>query len=152
MKEAYAAEPSTLFVIGSYHIGKERAFFSAAQALGFSIWCDPGKKKVGSCSSPERARLRHAATCMMGAVCQLLLLASLSGPGTRPASCSVPWHKCPLSLHLKHLPALVPVRTDSGCGAADIKAQEQSCFSTEHSTQCPIGYCSCFSGVTCQRS
>eukprot|EP00891_Asterochloris_glomerata_P006895 jgi/Astpho2/6895/gw1.00106.24.1_t len=46
MKEAYAAEPSTLFVIGSYHIGKERAFFSAAQALGFRIWCDPGKKKV----------------------------------------------------------------------------------------------------------
>ena len=48
MEEAYAAEPSTLFVIGSYHIGKERAFFSAAQALGFRIWCDPGKKKVGS--------------------------------------------------------------------------------------------------------
>ena len=55
MKEAYAAEPSTLFVIGSYHIGKERAFFSAAQALGFRIWCDRGKKKVGSCTLPQKA-------------------------------------------------------------------------------------------------
>ena len=54
MKEAYAAEPSTLFVIGSYHIGKERAFFSAAQALDFRIWCDPGKKKVRSCSLPQK--------------------------------------------------------------------------------------------------
>ena len=62
MKEAYSAEPSTLFVIGSYHIGKERAFFSAAEALGFRIWCDPGKKKVGSCSffleRPNGCRLR----------------------------------------------------------------------------------------------
>ena len=61
MKEAYAAEPSTLFVIGSYHIGKERAFFSAAQALGFRIWCDPGKKKVRSCCFPSKGS--DAACC-----------------------------------------------------------------------------------------
>lgn len=46
MREAHAAERKTLFVVGSYHIGKERAFFGAARALGFKIWCHPAKKKV----------------------------------------------------------------------------------------------------------
>ena len=48
MREAYAAERKTLFVVGSYHIGKERAFFGAARALGFKIWCHAAKKKVGA--------------------------------------------------------------------------------------------------------
>lgn len=33
MHEALAAEPSTLFLMAAYHIGKERAFIQAAKAL-----------------------------------------------------------------------------------------------------------------------
>jgi len=50
MREAYAEERKTLFVVGSYHIGKERAFFGAARALGFKIWCHQAKKKVDNCT------------------------------------------------------------------------------------------------------
>lgn len=46
MREAHAVERRTLFVVGSYHIGKERAFFGAARALGFKIWCHAAKKQV----------------------------------------------------------------------------------------------------------
>lgn len=46
MREAYAEERKTLFVVGSYHIGKERAFLGAAKALDFKIWCHQAKKKV----------------------------------------------------------------------------------------------------------
>ena len=46
MQDARTEEPRTLFVVGSYHIGKERAFFGAARALGYKIWCHPAKKKV----------------------------------------------------------------------------------------------------------
>ncbi len=46
MREAHAAERNTLFVVGSYHIGKERAFFGAARAMGFKIWCHAAKQRV----------------------------------------------------------------------------------------------------------
>lgn len=48
MRDTYAEERKTLFVVGSYHIGKERAFFGAARALGFKIWCHAAKKQVPS--------------------------------------------------------------------------------------------------------
>ncbi len=48
MREAHAAERKTLFVVGSYHIGKERAFFGAARAMGFKIWCHAAKKRVSN--------------------------------------------------------------------------------------------------------
>lgn len=48
MREAHAAERKTLFVVGSYHIGKERAFFGAAKAMGFKIWCHAAKKRVST--------------------------------------------------------------------------------------------------------
>ncbi|KAK9806253.1 hypothetical protein WJX72_007365 [[Myrmecia] bisecta] len=38
--------PGTLFVVGSYHIGKERAFLGAAKALGWKVWCNANKKKT----------------------------------------------------------------------------------------------------------
>ena len=49
MRAAHAEERKTLFVVGSYHIGKERAFFGAATALGFKIWCHAAKKQVLLC-------------------------------------------------------------------------------------------------------
>ena len=48
MREAHAAERKTLFVVGSYHIGKERAFFGAARAMGLKIWCHAAKKRVST--------------------------------------------------------------------------------------------------------
>ena len=104
MKEAHAAEPSTLFVIGSYHIGKERAFFSAAHALGFRIWCDPGKKKVGSCLLPSRCMLRpvwwrQSASLLWGALFQ--------APGTRQPPRRVLRGKC---AEFKHPPVAVPAK------------------------------------------
>lgn len=47
-EEAAAAVPqgSTLFVCSSYHIGKERAYFGAAAALGWRVWVPPAKRRV----------------------------------------------------------------------------------------------------------
>ncbi len=42
-RECDAAEGGTLFVIGAYGIGKERAFLGTARALGWKIWCEPEK-------------------------------------------------------------------------------------------------------------
>ncbi|DBA94095.1 TPA: DNA cross-link repair 1A protein [Trebouxia sp. C0004] len=54
MREAHAAERKTLFVVGSYHIGKERAFFGAARAMGFKIWSHTAKKRVMEwCEMPK---------------------------------------------------------------------------------------------------
>lgn len=54
MREAHAAERKTLFVVGSYHIGKERAFFGAARAMGLKIWCHAAKKRVMEwCEMPK---------------------------------------------------------------------------------------------------
>lgn len=38
---------ATLFVVGSYHIGKERAYLGAAQQLGWRVHAPPQKQKVG---------------------------------------------------------------------------------------------------------
>jgi DNA cross-link repair 1A protein len=37
MRAELAEEASCLFVVGSYHIGKERAYLGAAQALGCKV-------------------------------------------------------------------------------------------------------------------
>ena len=37
MRSELAEEPACLFVVGSYHIGKERAYLGAAQALGCKV-------------------------------------------------------------------------------------------------------------------
>ena len=42
-RDCDAAEGGTLFVIGAYGIGKERAFLGTARALGWKIWCEPEK-------------------------------------------------------------------------------------------------------------
>ena len=42
-------QPSTLFVVGSYHIGKERAYLGAAAALGWKVWCPAAKRNVSAC-------------------------------------------------------------------------------------------------------
>ncbi|GAB4818508.1 hypothetical protein N2152v2_005554 [Parachlorella kessleri] len=47
MKREVAAHPDTLFVVGSYHIGKERAYLGAAHQLGWGVYCQPAKRKVG---------------------------------------------------------------------------------------------------------
>jgi len=36
-REELAREPSTLFVSSAYHIGKEKAIFSTAEALGIKV-------------------------------------------------------------------------------------------------------------------
>jgi DNA cross-link repair 1A protein len=41
-----AAQPHTLFVCTSYHIGKERAYLGAAHALGWRVWVPPAKRRV----------------------------------------------------------------------------------------------------------
>lgn len=37
MQRTLQEEPATLFFVGSYHIGKERAYLGAAQALGIKV-------------------------------------------------------------------------------------------------------------------
>ncbi|KAG2493449.1 hypothetical protein HYH03_008267 [Edaphochlamys debaryana] len=46
MRSALAEEPRTLFLVGAYHIGKERAFLGAAQALGTQVYCSASKRAV----------------------------------------------------------------------------------------------------------
>ena len=51
MRELAEEEPRTLFVVGSYHIGKERAYLGPARQLGWRVYCPPNKMKVGSPSN-----------------------------------------------------------------------------------------------------
>lgn len=37
MQQTLQEEPASLFVVGSYHIGKERAYLGAAEALGLKV-------------------------------------------------------------------------------------------------------------------
>jgi DNA cross-link repair 1A protein len=46
MRDELLRQPATLFLVGAYHIGKERAIFGAAQALGLRVWCSPAKRRV----------------------------------------------------------------------------------------------------------
>ncbi|KAK9832766.1 hypothetical protein WJX84_012067 [Apatococcus fuscideae] len=46
MQKSYKEEPRTLFVVGAYHIGKERAFLGAAKALQWPVWVAPEKLRV----------------------------------------------------------------------------------------------------------
>ena len=46
MKAARRKNPATLFVVGSYHIGKERAYLGAAAELGWKVWCPAAKRRV----------------------------------------------------------------------------------------------------------
>ena len=50
MRTELAARARTLFVVGSYRIGKERAYLGAARALGWRVFCDADKRKV--CAVP----------------------------------------------------------------------------------------------------
>ncbi|GBF99590.1 DNA cross-link repair protein [Raphidocelis subcapitata] len=45
-REELAREPSTLLVCSAYHVGKERAFFGIALALGLKVWCSPAKMRT----------------------------------------------------------------------------------------------------------
>jgi DNA cross-link repair 1A protein len=44
MRAEAAAHPDTLFLCAAYHIGKERAYFGAAAALGWRVWAPPAKR------------------------------------------------------------------------------------------------------------
>ncbi|WIA09950.1 hypothetical protein OEZ85_010163 [Tetradesmus obliquus] len=46
MRSELAEEPACLFVVGSYHIGKERAYLGAAQALGCKVYADAAKRRL----------------------------------------------------------------------------------------------------------
>ncbi len=46
MSKSVKEEPRTLFVVGAYHIGKERAFLGAAKALQWPVWVNPAKMRV----------------------------------------------------------------------------------------------------------
>ena len=46
MRKELAARPRTLFVVGSYRIGKERAYLGAARALGWRVFCNADKRKA----------------------------------------------------------------------------------------------------------
>lgn len=46
-REAAAGPPgAVLFVVGSYHIGKERAYLGAGAALGWRVHCSPAKRRL----------------------------------------------------------------------------------------------------------
>ncbi len=47
MTKHMSQEPQTLFVMGSYRIGKERAYLGAAKAMGFRCHVNADKLRVG---------------------------------------------------------------------------------------------------------
>ena len=51
MSKHAAQEPRTLFVMGSYRIGKERAYLGAAKALGYRCHVNADKLRVGAPAS-----------------------------------------------------------------------------------------------------
>lgn len=46
MKQEAKARPGTLFIMGSYRIGKERAYLGAAKALGWKVHVNADKLRV----------------------------------------------------------------------------------------------------------
>lgn len=46
MRQLSSEEPRTLFVVGAYHIGKEKAYLSPARQLGYLVYCEPAKLRV----------------------------------------------------------------------------------------------------------
>lgn len=52
MAKHISQEPRTLFVMGSYRIGKERAYLGAAKAMGFRCHVNADKLRVGHVARP----------------------------------------------------------------------------------------------------
>ena len=50
MTKHIVQEPQTLFVMGSYRIGKERAYLGAAKAMGFRCHVNADKLRVSHAS------------------------------------------------------------------------------------------------------
>ncbi len=57
-----AARPRTLFVVGSYRIGKERAYLGAARAMRWKVFCTPDKRKARA----ARASAARAGSMLAG--------------------------------------------------------------------------------------
>ena len=52
IRKELAARPRTLFVVGSYRIGKERAYLGAARAMGgWRVFCNADKRKARLCQN-----------------------------------------------------------------------------------------------------
>ena len=56
MSKHAAQEPRTLFVMGSYRIGKERAYLGAAKALGYRCHVNADKLRVSAPASLQALR------------------------------------------------------------------------------------------------
>lgn len=96
MRQCLADEPATLFVVGSYHIGKERAYLGAAQQLGLRVRCvcvhTPHKvlrvAPVAACmpcmhAIAATARLTHRCLALCARHHALLLLKVFAPPAKR---------------------------------------------------------------------
>lgn len=59
--EQYARDPHTLFLVGTYTIGKEKMFLSLAERFGLKFYAKPSKMKVLKCLDIEHV-LREYAT------------------------------------------------------------------------------------------
>ncbi len=46
MRKERKAHPHTLFIVGSYRIGKERAYLGASKALGWKVYVNADKLRV----------------------------------------------------------------------------------------------------------
>ena len=74
IRKELAARPRTLFVVGSYRIGKERAYLGAARAMGgWRVFCNADKRKARLCQNLHRVFqvqpppcLRAEALCSRG--------------------------------------------------------------------------------------
>ena len=62
MAKELAARPRTLFVVGSYRIGKERAYLGAARAMRWKVFCTPDKRKARA----ARASAARAGSMLAG--------------------------------------------------------------------------------------
>lgn len=79
---------SPLPQVGSYHIGKERAYLGAAHQLGWQVHCTPSKRKVGCCGATAAAVVvAAAAACLRYATRAWLLCAGAAGPGALWVQC-----------------------------------------------------------------
>lgn len=67
MQEEMTREPATLFVVSCYHIGKERAVFGAAHALGgLRVYADAAKRAtLARCALPPGKYGKHSLVCIM---------------------------------------------------------------------------------------
>ena len=135
--------PATLFVVGAYHIGKERAYLGAAAALGWRVHCSPAKARVRGCGRSLSSALSDPHACCVASLsASMCAQLPTHAPRRRPPmrSCCACWASRPSgwssSLTARKTPRQGVPRSCSLAGLERIAASPVRGLSSRRHTAC----------------